>query len=96
MQKLAEKLTEMYGEVCKSEPVRESSHASEGMEVRLSDGHCVSFNMHFNIRKGYYDHNTQDVTDIEKETMVKALVKEEMDKFNKAVADKLKNFVFKD
>jgi competence transcription factor ComK len=90
--KLAERLAKELNENC--EPVEavkvsEGMNGHDSMNIMLKDGHRVNVHCSFDIFKNQYQ-DAGMVDDIEKQAMVREMLKPEMEKFCKAAAEKLK------
>jgi hypothetical protein len=89
--KLAQKILEHYGEAVSVEAKQnEAMRSSDSINVELGDGHLVSVNYNFEIFQRRDDGDEFiPFDDIEKQAMVKALLKFDADTFMRAAASKL-------
>ena len=89
--KLADKIIETH-DCVQEAPLRsnESMGSSDRINVRLEDGHEVGVHCSMDIYKGYGG-DGQKVDDVDKQAMVRNLLKPELDAFMKSAAEKLKS-----
>lgn len=88
MKKIAEQLVERCEKVNGS--ISEGMGSSDHCRVKLEDGHCISVHVNCDIYKGDYPHDRNHVDDVDKQAMIKEMIKADIEAFNKAISAKLK------